>query len=194
MLRLGWVVVVLAVLLAGCGGGEPTRSYRVPSAAMLPTLPPGSHVTVALDPKYVPKVGDIVVFHPPSGAEPGSPVCGNRDQGAGHSAACDMPTAGESSLTFIKRIVAAPGDTLQIVGGRTVRNGQPATEPFVGPCGPDPMCNFRTPVKVPPGYYFVLGDDRGASDDSRFWGPVRRQWILGRVISVDRSGAQPGNS
>jgi len=167
------------------------RGYRVPSAAMLPTLPPGSHVTLALDPKYVPKVGDIVVFHPPAGAEAGGPICGNRNQGAGHSQACDMPTAGESSLTFIKRIVAGPGDTLQIVDGRAARNGHREQEPFIAPCGPDPLCNFRTPIKIPSGYYFVLGDNPGASDDSRFWGPVRREWIIGKVVNIDRSGAQP---
>jgi hypothetical protein len=50
---------------------------------MLPTLPLHSHVTIALDPKYVPKVGDIVVFYPPAGAVAASPICGNHNQGAG---------------------------------------------------------------------------------------------------------------
>jgi signal peptidase I len=189
--KLALVVVVVAAFLVGCGGGTPMRGYRVPSPAMLPTLPTGSHVTVALDPKYVPKVGDIVIFHPPTGVEPASPICGNRNQGAGHSQACGMPTAGESSLTFIKRIVAGPVDTLQIVDGHVVRNGQREQEPFIAPCGSGFECNFRTPIKVPSGYYYVLGDSRGASDDSRFWGPVRREWIIGKVVNIDRSGAQP---
>ena len=150
MHKLTSVVVVIAAFLAGCGGGTPTRGYRVPSPAMLPTLPLHSHVTVALDPKYVPKVGDIVVFHPPAGADPVTPICGDPKQGGGHSAACSMPTATASAQFFIKRIVAGPDDTLQIVDGRAVRNGRRQQEPFIAPCGPDPLCNFRTPIMSAP--------------------------------------------
>lgn len=189
MHKLASVVVVIAAFLAGCGGGTPTRGYRVPSPAMLPTLPLHSHVTIALDPKYVPKVGDIVVFRPPVGADPVTPICGNPKQGAGHSAACSTPTPTTSAQAFIKRIVAGPGDTLQIVDGHTVRNGQREQEPFIAPCGSGPFCNFRTPITIPSDDYFVLGDNRGASDDSRFWGPVRREWIIGKVVNIDRTGA-----
>jgi signal peptidase I len=151
---------------------------------MLPTLPLGSHVTVALDPKYVPKVGDIIIFHPPAGADPVSAICGDPRQGAGHSAACSMPTPTASKQTFIKRVVAGPGDTLQIRDGRVVRNGQREAEPYIAACGSDPICNFLTSIKISPGDYFVLGDNRGASDDSRFWGPVPRESIIGKVVKI----------
>jgi signal peptidase I len=84
---------------------------------MAPTLRLGEYVTAALDAEYAPQVGDIIVFHPPAGAETPTPACGNPQQGAGTSAACSTPAPQKSSWTFIKRIVAGPGGTLQIRNG-----------------------------------------------------------------------------
>lgn len=151
---------------------------------MSPTINAGELVTISLAPSYVPQVGDIVVFHPPSGADPVTPACGNSNEGAGHSQACDQPTARESSQTFIKRIVAGPGDTITITDGHVIRNGvREQDSSYTAPCGTDPSCGFRTPITIPQGDYFMLGDNRGASDDSRFWGPVPRAYIIGKVIS-----------
>ena len=77
-------------------------------------------------------------------------------------------------------MVAGPGDTVQIVYGQVYRNGVKEHAPYTEPCGNDPsFCNFRTPIKIPPGHYFMMGDNRGASDDSRFWGPVPNKWVIG---------------
>jgi signal peptidase I len=161
-----------------------TRTYRVPSGAMLPTLHLGERIVVSLDPKYTPHLGDIVVFHPPTGSDSALPVCGNRRQGVAHSAACSRPTPVRSSQVFVKRIVAGPSDTLRIVGGHVILNGQRKPEPFITPCdGPEPECDFPAQITIPARHYFVLGDNRGASDDSRFWGPVARDWIVGKVIA-----------
>ena len=56
-------------------------------------------------------------------------------------------------------------------------------EPFIAkgtPC--DELCNLRKPIQVPPGHFFMMGDNRGESDDSRDWGPVPKKWIIGRAF------------
>jgi signal peptidase I len=122
------------------------------------------------------------VFHPPAGADAASPKCGAPHEGPGSGRVCGAPTAGESSQIFIKRVVGLPGDTIALVNGTVIRNG--AAEPRsykVEPCGQLPVCNFPHPVTIPPDEYFVLGDNLPASDDSRFWGPVKRSWLIGLV-------------
>jgi signal peptidase I len=154
------------------------KPYKIPSPSMEPTLAIGQRVLAnRLDTS--PSVGDIVVFHPPAGADPVSPVCANNNQGAGHSQACDQPTVAQSSQTFIKRVVAGPGDVIRIIDGHVYRNGVRENDSYTYACGATSSCNFPTPIKIPPGHYFMMGDNRGQSDDSRFWGPVPDKWIIG---------------
>jgi signal peptidase I len=154
---------------------------------MLPTLRLGEHVTVSLDPKYARRVEDIIIFHPPARADSATPVCGNPQQGPGYPQACGTPTPDKSTQLFIKRIVAAPGDELQMRHGRVMRSGEVQDEPYILACDSQRharhvACTFRSPITIPPDHYFVLGDNRERSNDNRFWGPVPRAWIIGRVL------------
>ncbi len=172
------VTVAIAVGLALLIQAFVVKPYRIPSGSMEPTLHIGQRI---LANRLIsrPSVGDIVVFHPPAGADPQSATCGNPNQGAGHQQPCGTPTRAESSQTFIKRVVGGPGDTVKILNGHVYRNGVREKDSYIEPCGGDPSCNFPIPVKVPPDDYFMMGDNRGASDDSRFWGPVPDKWVIG---------------
>lgn len=159
------------------------KPYQIPSQSMEPTLDVGQRVLVNRFGYHLgdPSVGDIVVFHPPSGADQGD-VCG-----APHSErqACPMPTDERSDQNFIKRIVAGPGDTLSIRNGHPVVNGvEKVDEPYTNPCGMSPVCNLPKPIVIPPDHWFMMGDNRGASQDSRFWGPVPRDWIIGKAFAT----------
>jgi signal peptidase I len=172
------VTVAVAVALALAIQAFIVKPYRIPSPSMVPTLAIGQRVLANRLIDH-PSVGDIVVFHPPHGADPSNPVCGSGDQGAGHLQACDLPTPTPSSQTFIKRVVGGPGDRISIVGGHVIRNGVREHDPYIEPCGVDSSCNFPKPIVIPPGHYFMMGDNRGESDDSRFWGPVPDKWVIG---------------
>ena len=57
-------------------------------------------------------------------------------------------------------------------------------EPYINPCGSAAACNLPKTITIPPDHYFMMGDNRGASDDSRFWGPVPRDWIIGEAFAT----------
>jgi signal peptidase I len=173
------VTVAVAVALALLIQAFIVKPYRIPSPSMVPTLDVGQRVlTNRLAGN--PSIGDIVVFHPPHGADFQDPVCGSSTQGNGHPQPCDAPTPQVSSQTFIKRVVGGPGDTISIVNGHVYRNGARERDAYTVQCSPDaPACNFRTPIKIPPGEYFMMGDNRPDSEDSRYWGPVPDKWIIG---------------
>ena len=159
------------------------KPYRIPSASMEPTLAVGERVLVNRVTYRIsdPSRGDIVVFHPPAGAVSG----GQGECGVVITKprqACPRPTEERADVNFIKRIVALPGDSVAIRDGHAVVNGKVQKEPFIRPCGPVGECSFPTPFKVPPDHFFMMGDNRGESDDSRFWGPVPRKWIIGQAF------------
>src|SRR5437764_10029129 len=114
------LTVAVAVGLALLIQAFIVKPYRIPSPSMVPTLKVGQRI---LANRLIsrPSIGDIVVFHPPRGADATSnPICGNPNQGGGHSQPCDQPTATQSSQTFIKRVVAGPGDRVSIDNGHVI--------------------------------------------------------------------------
>jgi signal peptidase I len=158
------------------------KPYRIPSASMVPTLNLRQRILTNRLATH-PGVGDIVVFHPPAGANNNAgPQCGDPDQGPGHSQPCDVPTRRASSQTFVKRVVGLPGDTLTIRNGHVYRNGVKETAAYIQPCPEPESCTFSQTITVPKGDYYMMGDNRGISDDSRYWGPVPQSSIIGTAF------------
>jgi signal peptidase I len=177
------LTVLVAVGLAALIQAFIVKPYRIPTPSMVPTLDVGQRVLTNRLVSH-PGLGDIVVFHPPHGADLNPAACGNPQQGiTGAEIAlaqpCNQPTPQESSTTFIKRVVGLPGDHLRITNGHVIRNGVPEKDSYIAPCGASSECTFRESIVVPPGKYFMMGDNRGDSEDSRYWGPVPTKWIIG---------------
>jgi signal peptidase I len=177
------VIVALAIGLALLIQAFVVKPYQIPSESMKPTLAVGQRVLVNRVSYHFsdPHIGDIVVFHPPAGAENGK-ECGDPHSGSGTRKACGRSTPEESDTNFIKRIVAEPGDRLSIHNGHPVVDGVEAEEDFIKPCRGQDGCDFPQEITIPPDQYFMMGDNRGSSDDSRFWGPVPRKWIIGKAF------------
>ena len=168
------------------------KPYLIPSPSMAPTLNVGQRVLVDRFSHRLgsnPKLGDITVFNPPAGARADREQCGapgegpSYDSGPAVGRSCSRPTAQRAAeKTYIKRVVGLPGDRIAIRDGHVMRNGRAAAEPFASSCLLA-ACNLDE-IVVAPGSYFLMGDNRGNSDDSRFWGPVRRAWIIGKAVAT----------
>jgi signal peptidase I len=88
----------------------------------------------------------------------------------------------EPETDYIKRIIGLPGDTVELRRGYLYVNGEEVHEPFVNEAYR--RHEFMSPVVVPPGNYFAMGDHRDRSSDSRVWGPVPRDLVKGRALLI----------
>jgi signal peptidase I len=179
------VIVLVAIGLALAIQAWIVKPYRIPSGSMEPTLKVGQRVLVSRIGMHFggPHVGEIVVFHPPKDAE--QQICGPAPHMVTPGGApCAAPEPEEASVNFIKRIVAGPGDTLYIKEGHAYVNGKRESDSYINQCGGGSECNFPKPIKIPAGHWFMMGDNRGESDDSRFWGPVPTSWIIGGAFAT----------
>ena len=178
------VIVVVALGLALGIQQFLVKPFRIPSESMEPTLAVGQRVLVdRVSPRFgEPQRGDIIVFKPPRGADD------NADSECGverpPDQACERALPERSDTNFIKRVVGVPGDELYISRGRVFLKGRGGRfrqqdEPYIEPDETCDTCNLKKPIKVPRGQFFMMGDNRGNSTDSRAWGPVKKDWVIG---------------
>jgi signal peptidase I len=159
---LEWVVVVLlAVLVAGGLRTYVVQAFYVPSGSMLPTLQIGDRIVV-IKFGYTVHRGDIVVFQRPPA------------------------DTGTTDKDLVKRVIGLPGETISSSGNTVLIDGRPLKEPWlaplVGSCA-ETAENIPT-TKIPPAHYFVMGDCRGNSADSRTWGTLPASLIVGKVFVI----------
>jgi signal peptidase I len=177
------LVTIVAVALGLALGIQAflVKPFRIPSESMEPTLDVGQRVLVDRVSYRLgnPGRGDIVVFKPPRGADEN--VCGVRHSS---ESACPRPTRGRSDTNFIKRVVAVGGDRLRVVDGRVYLNGKRQSEPYIHPDSSCGICNLPTEITIPKGYFFMMGDNRGESADSREWGPIPEKWMIGKAFAT----------
>lgn len=165
--RAGVITLILGTLVLPAIGATlwssyVVKSYRNPAESMSPTLKSGERFLILKLDKS-PEVGDIVVFNPPTGAE--TRQCGVVPP---ELAMCPRAPGGRDRVAFVKRVVALGGDRIAMRDGKMIRNGKEDEYGQVSECSAG--CDFPTEITVPKGQMFVLGDNRGASDDSRFLG------------------------
>jgi signal peptidase I len=169
------------------------KPFEIPSGSMEPTLAPGQRVLVDRISGNLgsdPEVGEVVVFHPPLAAVPEEasgdeaiPECGVPNPIA-LERVCPAPGERRADQYFIKRVVAGPGDRLRILDGVPIVDGTRLDESWETVSCKGRECDFPKPVTVPADHYFMMGDNRPSSDDSRFWGPVPREWIIGTAFAT----------
>jgi len=160
------ITILVAVLLAGFVRTFVFQPFWIPSSSMVPTL--GVYDRVLVQKAFFSwrdvREGQIVVFsHPP----------------LDH---CAGPQEGD----LVKRVIALPGQTIYSSGNSIYVNGRLLAEPYLphnDPLGP-PIASRQLPYRVPPGEFYMLGDNRADSCDSRYWGPIKGSSIIGTVVLV----------
>lgn len=162
-----WAACLLAaLLLALVVRSFVFEVFSIPSASMEPTLSVGDRILVrkAFFDWHDLRQGDIVVFTRPP-----------RDH-------CPGPAGSD----LVKRVIALPGQTIYSGGYTIYVNGRALAEPYLparAPLGPPiPGASAAAPFLVPAGEFYVMGDNRAVSCDSRFWGPISGTSIIGQVV------------
>lgn len=154
--------LIIAVLLALVIRTFVVQAFKIPSGSMIPTLQIGDHILVN---KFIYdfepiRRGDIIVFKFPQ----------------------------DETRDFIKRVVGLPGETLEIRGRQVLISGVPLKEPYAvysdGPFAQALEREHLGPLVIPPGKFFMMGDNRDHSMDSRVWGLLDMHKVKGKAFIV----------
>ncbi len=152
------IILILGLLVNRIGANlalSSMRAYRIPTQSMSPTLELGDHVIADMKAYQTkePQRGDLIIFK--------YPVI--------------------ESAPYVKRLIGLPGETIEIRNRMVYVNGNPLIERHVQYTNPDSISKHYGPYNLGQGEYFVLGDNRDNSQDSRYWGPVKKSLILGQA-------------
>ena len=150
------IVTILVAFTLACGF-QVEDSITLQGTAMLPNFKEGQRLKVKRFDRFEKpdmKRGDVVVFLFPD----------------------------DPSKSYIKRLIGLSGDTVEIREGKIIVNGQELEEPYVD-SRLDQSHRSQQPIYVKPNYYYVLGDNRDNSSDSRIWGLVPERYVYAKVVS-----------
>ena len=158
-----WVAVIVgAVIVALLIKTFVVQAFRIPSESMVPTLEVGDRVLVnklSYDAHDLNR-GDVVVFDRPSG----------------------LPAGPDDPKELIKRVIGLPGDTIVAKDGSIYVDDQRLDEPYLSDAAS--TYNLDEPITVPEGQVWVMGDNRTNSEDSRSFGPIDADTIVGRAFMI----------
>jgi signal peptidase I len=171
---IDWLVTIVgAIAIVLAIKAWVVNPYRIPSSSMEPTLHcarPGSECEARFSDRVLacrlcyrfwsPKRGDIIVFHTP-------PLAAVRCGAGG---------------TFVKRLIGLPGELWEERGGYVYINGKRLNEPYIKAARRD--SRTIAPIRIAPGNYFMIGDNRASSCDSRAWGTVPHRNLVGKVFAT----------
>jgi signal peptidase I len=183
--------IVVAVILALFVRTFVVQAFKIPTGSMEPNLLVGDHLLV-----------NKFVFAPAtSGIE--RMILPMRDIRRGDVVVFKFPE--EPERDFIKRVIGLPGDTIEVRNRQVLINGSPIQEPYAHylfPVGDDEAGGFDVrarygPVTVPADHYFMMGDNRDNSQDSRYWGFLPAHYVKGRALMIywsfePQGGAETG--
>jgi signal peptidase I len=145
------------------------QAFKIPTGSMESNLLIGDHLLVnkfvyGLHPGFLSKIvpykqparGDVIVFKYPNNPE----------------------------VAYVKRVMGLPGDKIEMIGRTVYVNGEALKEDYTQYIEPGSIYSHYGPYQVPPGQYFAMGDNRDNSQDSRFWGTVPREYLLGKALVI----------
>jgi len=161
--------IVITAIIALFATTFVVQAFKIPTGSMERNLLIGDHLLVnkfvyGLNPGFLerllpfkePKRGDVIVFKYPNSPE----------------------------VAYVKRLIGLPGDSVEMTGHTVFVNGQALKEDYTQYIDPASIYEHYGPTHVPDGQYFAMGDNRDNSQDSRFWGFVPRNYILGKALVI----------